>query len=92
MHVTNGRTQYPVTDHDQEPTGISGLASDEPVLRPLWRYWTERCRDRQCPARSDIDPVDIPRLLPHIGLIDVETDASRFRYRLIGTRMNEVFG
>ncbi|EDP65379.1 hypothetical protein BAL199_12001 [alpha proteobacterium BAL199] len=79
-------------DDSNEPAGISVLAPDEPILRPLWHYWSERRRSRQCPARADIDPVDIPQLLPHIGLIDVEVDGPRFKYRLIGTRMNEIFG
>jgi len=36
------------------------------------------------PSRSDLDPVDIPRLLPHIMLVEVH-GPGRYRYRLIGT-------
>jgi hypothetical protein len=35
------------------------------------------------PARKDIDPVDIPDLLPHLQL--VEAVDGRFRFRLCGT-------
>lgn len=44
------------------------------------------------PQRRDLDPVDIPRLLPHIGLIEVHQDPMRFRYRLVGTNMVNYFG
>lgn len=39
------------------------------------------------PRRGDIDPVDIPALLPNLLLIDVEPEPLRFRYRLVGTRI-----
>lgn len=37
------------------------------------------------PARRDINPSDIPKLLPHITLADVFHDPLRFRHRLLGT-------
>jgi hypothetical protein len=36
------------------------------------------------PRRRDLDPTDIPRLLPHVMLVDALADG-RYRYRLIGT-------
>ena len=36
------------------------------------------------PRRADLDPVDIPRLLPHVMLVEVQPEG-RYRYRLIGT-------
>lgn len=63
----------------------------EPVLQPLLDYWIEARADRNLPSRGDIDPVDIPHLLKHIGLIDVEY-GPRFHYRLVGSYMNEIFG
>jgi hypothetical protein len=42
------------------------------------------------PARRDIDPTDIPQLLPHIQLIEAIGD--RFRYRLVGTALVDAFG
>jgi hypothetical protein len=36
------------------------------------------------PTRNDLDPVDIPRLLPHVMLVEVH-GPGRYRYRLIGT-------
>lgn len=37
------------------------------------------------PARSDIDPADFKRHLPHILLVDVHRNPDRFTYRLVGT-------
>ena len=69
---------------------------DEPVLAELYRYWAERRGERSLPSRSDIDPVDIPHLLPHIALTEIVTEPGgeepRFRYRLAGTQIEERFG
>ena len=42
------------------------------------------------PSRGDIDPIEIPKLLPHVQLI--EAVGERFRYRLIGTALAQAFG
>jgi hypothetical protein len=42
------------------------------------------------PARSDIDAADIPKLLPHLMI--VEKGGDQFRYRLIGTAINRNVG
>jgi hypothetical protein len=59
----------------------------DPLLRRLALYWIGKCRGERLPARADIDPAEISDLLPFLYLIDVERDASRYRYRfrLIGT-------
>lgn len=67
-------------------------AADDSLLEAVWTYWSALRGERACPSRADLDPADIPKLLPHIGLIDVEPAPLRFRYRLIGTHMNEMFG
>lgn len=65
---------------------------EEPALRELYDYWAEKCGSRAIPARGDIDPLDIPKLLPQIYMIDVERDPMRFRFRLIGTTIITWFG
>lgn len=71
-------------------------ALDEPVLAELYRYWSALRRGRMAPARADIDPVEIPQLLPHIALTEVVAGstgkAPRFRYRLAGTQIERRFG
>lgn len=39
------------------------------------------------PSRADIEPAEIPRLLPNIILIDVLRDPPNLRYRLVGTEI-----
>lgn len=69
---------------------------DEPVLAELHDYWLERCHGRPAPARSDIDPVDIPNLLPHIALAEIiaalDGGTNRVRIRLAGTQIEKHFG
>src|SRR5436190_8237553 len=57
-------------------------------------YWRRIRPDAgQLPGRQHFDPLEIPRLLPFLGLADViYTPAPRFRVRLIGTRLVDIFG
>ncbi len=61
-------------------------------VRARLGYWREKRGDHAMPARADLDPLDIPTLLPIVGLIDVLDGGARFRYRLIGTEIVEVGG
>ncbi len=56
-------------------------------LRALHHYWRHKRGKRAMPARADIDPVEIPALLPIVGLVDVVDGGERFRYRLVGTEI-----
>lgn len=63
----------------------------DPVLGAALAYW-RRKRDGRCmPSRRDIDPVEVPTLLPNLQLIEIVA-GGRFRYRLIGTALVEAFG
>lgn len=69
------------------------------VLTELRDYWLKLCGDRPMPARQEIDPVEIPRLLRHLALTDVYDDPKnqsglpwKFRYRLIGTMIVSIAG
>lgn len=61
-------------------------------LRELLEYWRSKRASRPMPARTDIDPVDIPSLLPIIGLVDVLDGGTRFRFRLLGTEVVDAAG
>lgn len=61
-------------------------------LRQLYVYWKSRCGDRRMPSRSDIDPLDLPALLPFIFLVDVLSDPRDFRFRLAGTHFRDAVG
>ncbi|HEV2550083.1 MAG TPA: PAS domain-containing protein [Stellaceae bacterium] len=55
------------------------------------RYWEMKRGARCMPARRDIDPTDLPRVLPYLQLIEVVAP-DRFRYRLVGTAIVQTFG
>jgi hypothetical protein len=63
-----------------------------PNVVEFYRYWLSRTGERSMPRRQDIDPVDFPRHLLGILLIDViserdETEHLKtFQYRVVGTR------
>lgn len=57
----------------------------------LYDYWVERAGDRGLPRRQDIHPAHFPRLLPGISLIEVTDEDNRYRVRLAGTRLREIY-
>ena len=63
-----------------------------PEQLELYDYWLKKTRGRKMPGRADISPCHIPRLLPHVSLIDVEHNPPRYRVRLAGTRLYDVYG
>ena len=67
----------------------AALARDG-VLSGLLAYWRSKLRGRAMPRRADIDPAEMPRLLPHLQL--VERVDGRYRYRLAGTAIVAAYG
>ncbi len=64
-----------------------------PKVRALFEYWRSiHPGPGQLPGRAAFDPLAIHQLLPHVMLLDVVGAPSRFRYRLIGTRMVDALG
>jgi len=63
-----------------------------PVSRhlDLYRYWDAKRDGKLMPTRRDIDPIEIPRLLPSIALVD-RRDGT-YRWRLMGSRIVHDFG
>jgi hypothetical protein len=58
----------------------------------LYDYWCHIAGSRPMPARSDINPFSVPKLLPCIGLIDLSEGLGEARFRLAGTRLRDVYG
>lgn len=56
-------------------------------LRELLSYWERLCAGRMAPSRADIRPADIPRILPHLLLLDVLESGMDFHIRLMGTHV-----
>jgi hypothetical protein len=67
------------------------LLMHQAVLAELWAYWNEKRRGVLLPSRDDIDPVQIPTLLPHLQIMD-RTAEGEFCYRLAGTAVASGYG
>jgi hypothetical protein len=63
-----------------------------PKSRQIHEYWRSIHPAVGLPGRRHFDPVDIPRLLPNICLIDVPGPQDDFTFRLMGTRLVEFYG
>jgi hypothetical protein len=78
------------------PSQGRGLeAIDHADCRRFAEYWRQRRPngggDRAMPARTDIDPVDLRWALSRLYLVDHDTAADCFRYRLAGDDIEAVF-
>lgn len=74
-----------------------GHAADElPIrdqhLKDLYTYWQTMRGSRRIPPRSAFDPIEVPKLLPSLILLDVEPDTRRMIVRVLGTRVASVYG
>lgn len=70
---------YPLPEAPFPPTRHWKIAA-------LWEYWSGIARVQgRVPRRADMDPVDIPKLLANIWIVDFDWGTLRFRYRVIGT-------
>src|SRR5579864_2931619 len=58
----------------------------------LFGYWARLRRPGRLPARVDLDPMRIKRLLPSVSLTQVLRDPGDYRLRLAGTGLYGVYG
>ena len=63
----------------------------DPLLIELYAYWESKRGGRAMPARRDLDPVDVPRLLPHLMLLDVHGPRT-LRFRVVGSAVAAAIG
>ena len=68
---------------------IDRIGRFEQSLR-LVRYWAAKASESPAGEFPDLDPVDIPQLLPFLYLL--ERDGDRLRYRVSGDNVNHLFG
>jgi PAS domain len=62
-----------------------------PEQRQIYDYWLSCAAGKAMPCRGDIDPAQIPRLLPYISLVDIDADLKCCKVRLAGTRLRDVY-
>jgi hypothetical protein len=65
---------------------------DETLLREIYAYWQGKRGLRRMPARRDVDPVEMPLLLPHLLIGEVVDGGAQFRHRLTGTAIARALG
>jgi hypothetical protein len=82
-----------MTDLPAASTSSDFRASlNDPLLALGYDYWRAKRAGRSMPRRSDIDPADIPTLLPNILITEMLEAGTRYRYRLAGSAVTEAFG
>jgi len=74
------------------PQDPEWLARSSDAIRKMYEYWRSKFDGDRLPKRSAIDPVDIPRFLPQITIVEVVPDERRYVYRLVGTMEVEIRG
>ena len=67
------------------PIGVTDLR--EPEFLQAQIYWHECRQEKPMPARADIDPMRMYRILSKVLLIDVLNAAPFFRFRVVGTQI-----
>ena len=87
----------PDRDHPEMPASAqAGVLAGAPAdLLEMYAYWQRKRGARAMPARADLEPAEIKRLLPGMLLVDVrpsEDGALAFVYRLVGTREVDMRG
>jgi len=61
-------------------------------LQALYAYWDGKRGDRFAPMRAEIDPTEIPHLLPIMAISQVLESPRRYVFRLVGTRLQAMLG
>jgi hypothetical protein len=69
---------------------LNGAGVKNARLQGILRYWNEKRGDRAMPSLRQIDPIEIPKLLPIILLADILPTATRMR--LLGTDSTNAYG
>lgn len=68
-----------------QPHSAAADLIDDPLLSELYGYWSSLRRDGLIPQRSDLDPLDVPHLLPYILLADCADAGQKIKFRLTGS-------
>ena len=66
---------------------------EHPIVEKVYAYWQKQAGDRAMPFFGDIDPIDIPALMPHITIGEIiDQEDMTIRIRLFGTALAQVTG
>jgi hypothetical protein len=73
------------------PINMQSSELPDAHLRKALAYWQHKRGARHMPQRADIDPVEMPDLLPFVRLVEVVAPG-QYRYRLVGTEVEQFHG
>ena len=65
------------------------LATRSSTIQEGFEYWRSKGWPDRLPQRGDLDPFEVPKLMPQIVLLDVKSNPRDFYYRVIGTGVTE---
>ena len=68
------------------------LARSSDAIKRMYAYWRSKCNGDRLPPRRAIDPLEIPRMLSQLTIVEVVPDARRYVYRLVGTTEVKIRG
>ncbi len=71
---------------------LSASATAARAHQEMFAYWASLRRGASLPARLDVHPSSMKRLLPTVSLIDVVGQPRDYRLRLAGTGLYGVYG
>jgi hypothetical protein len=75
-----------------EPAAPDALAIiHDQRLRRFVQYWLDKGGPHSATRRADIDPTEMPWILPFIWLYDYEPEGQRLRCRLAGESIRETY-
>jgi hypothetical protein len=76
-------SRHPLALQEQR-LGFDPAIVTNPSVHEFHQHWLTLKGERDFPAKSDFDPVAVPRLLPGILLMRVHEEPLDFEYRIIG--------
>ena len=70
------------------------IGARAPAVNACLEYWHGKCTGGRIPGRQHLDPGEMKSFLPYVIIFDVERHPSgyRFRHRLVGTHVADLFG
>jgi hypothetical protein len=71
---------------------LSSTEIGSPIVHAAHDYWRSKIQPDRLPSRQDIDPAEIPKLLPHVLLTEIRAEPFQAHYRLAGTALAEIYG
>ncbi len=89
-HRPDDRPPERPAERAERPSPV-GIAPQEPVLRRVLEVWQAAWQGGDPPERRAVDPVDLGPALPHLWTCERDPGGQRFRYRLAGERINDIY-